>query len=118
MQEVLAMLENLVNCGRMSDLTPAEAAKVAIDVLGGPVKAARLVGVKGGRYQTVQSWLANRVPAEYCPSIEEETAKRGRRIPCEWLRPDVAWQVLREAPDALPVAERAPLPVDPVEAVR
>lgn len=31
-----------------------------------------------------------RVPAEYCPSIERETG-----VPCERLRPDVAWNVLR-----------------------
>lgn len=81
----------------MNELSPTEAAKLAIEVLGGPVSAARVIGVRGGRYQTVQSWLANRVPAEYCPSIERETTARGRPVVCEALRPDVDWQVLRRS---------------------
>lgn len=80
-----------------SDLPQQAAARRAIEILGGPVSAARVLNVKDHRYQTVQSWLANRVPAEYCPLIEEETAARGERIPCEQLRPDVRWDVVRGA---------------------
>lgn len=63
----------------------------AVRLLGGPVRAASRLNVE--RYQTVQSWLRNRVPAEYCPLIERETDGAVR---CEELRPDVAWDVLRE----------------------
>lgn len=72
------------------------AAQEAIEILGGPVSAARVLGVKDERYQTVQSWLANRVPAEWCPAVERETRARGTPILCERLRPDVPWGVLRE----------------------
>ncbi|WP_084199166.1 transcriptional regulator [Noviherbaspirillum autotrophicum] len=43
-------------------------------------------------YQVVQQWLINRVPADYCPSIERIT---DREVTCEQLRPDVEWAVLR-----------------------
>lgn len=72
------------------------AAQRAIRILGGPVQAARILKVKDERYQTVQSWLATRVPAEYCPAIEGETRAAGDVVTCEELRPDVRWGVLRE----------------------
>jgi DNA-binding transcriptional regulator YdaS (Cro superfamily) len=71
---------------------PREALKRAVDLLGGPSAAARRLGVPGQRYQTVQSWLRTRVPAQYCPSIERETS---RRVVCEQIRPDIDWAVLR-----------------------
>jgi DNA-binding transcriptional regulator YdaS (Cro superfamily) len=67
-----------------------QAAARAVSLLGGPVRAAERLGVE--RYQTVQSWLRNRVPAEYCPAIERETS---RQVRCEDLRPDIPWGVLR-----------------------
>lgn len=70
--------------------TPESPLALAIRLLDGPVNTARRLGVE--RYQTVQSWLRHRVPAEYCPLIERETEGRVR---CEDLRPDVAWDVLR-----------------------
>lgn len=73
------------------------AARKAIQLLGGPVAAARRLKVKGGSHQTVQSWLKTRVPAEYCPEIERELCGQVR---CEELRPDMAWGVLREAAPA------------------
>jgi DNA-binding transcriptional regulator YdaS (Cro superfamily) len=69
-----------------------EALKRAVDLLGGPSAAARKLKVPGQRYQTVQSWLRTRVPAQYCPSIERETS---RRVVCEQIRPDIDWSVLR-----------------------
>lgn len=102
MQDSLAMLEDLVENWGMKKLTPWQiAAAEAIGVLGGPVKAAVTLGVPGARYQTVQSWLRNRVPAEYCPRVERETARLAAEDPsvkvyrCEQLRPDVEWDVLR-----------------------
>ena len=73
------------------------AAMRAITVLRGPSQAAVTLNVPGHRYQTVQSWLRNRVPAEYCPLIERATRAAGQVVRCEEMRPDVAWQVLREA---------------------
>ena len=76
---------------------PQEAAERAIEVLGGQVSAARIL-VKDGRHQTIQSWLKNRVPADYCPLIERETAALGKTVRCEELRPDIEWSVLRAVP--------------------
>lgn len=44
--------------------------------------------------QSVYFWSngTRRVPAEYCPRIEEAT---GGAVRCEDLRPDVRWDVLR-----------------------
>lgn len=75
--------------------SPQLAAARAIKILGGPVRAAITLKVPGFRYQTVQSWLRNRVPAEYCPVIERETRALGDTVTCEDLRDDVAWEVLR-----------------------
>jgi DNA-binding transcriptional regulator YdaS (Cro superfamily) len=74
---------------------PLVALSRAIGVLDGPTKAAKALGVPGYRYQTVQAWSRSRVPAEYCPAIERETAARGSPVTCEELRPDVDWSVLR-----------------------
>ncbi|MBN9410856.1 MAG: helix-turn-helix domain-containing protein [Burkholderiales bacterium] len=67
-----------------------QAAARAVDLLGGPVAAARKLDIE--RYQTVQSWVKTRVPAEHCPAIERVT---NGQVRCEDLRPDVAWDVLR-----------------------
>jgi DNA-binding transcriptional regulator YdaS (Cro superfamily) len=76
------------------------------------VAAARILGVKDGRYQTVQSWLANRVPSEYCPTIERETRARGDVVTCEDLRDDLTWvRVLDDEwpEDGKPLLDVAPL---------
>jgi DNA-binding transcriptional regulator YdaS (Cro superfamily) len=83
--------------------TPSQlAAAKAVAFLGGPVKAAALLEVPEGRYQTVQSWLRNRVPAEYCPVIERAMRERASSeddiVTCEQLRPDIAWEVVRQQP--------------------
>ncbi|MCZ8073586.1 MAG: YdaS family helix-turn-helix protein [Paucibacter sp.] len=85
--------------------TPTNPAARAIALLGGPSKAARLLKVKGNRHQTVQSWLKTRVPAEYCPLIEQATRELGQPVFCEEMRQDIAWHVLRntEAPAGLAV---------------
>lgn len=74
-----------------ADFDFAAAAQRAVRELGGPVQAARKLGLE--RYQTAQSWTRNRVPAEYCPAIERETQ---RRVRCEEMRPDIPWDVLRQ----------------------
>ncbi len=73
--------------------SPAER---AIEILGGPVAAARALDI--AHRQTVEHWVRNRVPAEYCPLIERETRALGSPVLCEELRPDIEWGVLREAP--------------------
>ena len=61
----------------------------AIEIAGGVTKLARELGLTG--HATVYQWTKTRVPAEWCPLIEELTSIR-----CEDLRPDVAWGVLRK----------------------
>lgn len=39
----------------------------------------------------VSRWLVKQIPAEVCPEIEKLTG-----VPCEELRPDVSWSILRE----------------------
>lgn len=52
--------------------------------------------INGTSTQLVNNWIRrNSVPAAWCPNIEEATAKRGKRITCERLRPDVRWYVVR-----------------------
>lgn len=76
-------------------MTPKQAALAAIEALGGPVNAARLLLPPGGKYQTIQSWLKSQVPSDYCPAVERETVAVGKPVRCEDLRPDVDWSVLR-----------------------
>lgn len=76
----------------------AAAVRAAISLLGGPSQAARTLNVKGHRAQTVQAWMRTRVPAEWCPLIEQATREKGVPVVCEELRPDVAWHVLRGNP--------------------
>ena len=61
----------------------------AISVAGGVKALASAIGVPA---QSVYFWRdgKRRIPAEYCPSIEELTG-----LPCEAMRPDVKWYVLR-----------------------
>ena len=66
---------------------------VAIKAMGGVAGTVRVLHLNG--HATVQQWRKNRVPAEYCPRIEEAT---GGLVRCEDLRPDVRWDVLRTTP--------------------
>lgn len=70
-----------------------QATLAAIQDLGGPVNAAIALDVPEHRYQTIQSWIRTRVPAEWCPAIEKATQGRFR---CEALRPDFDWQTVRD----------------------
>jgi DNA-binding transcriptional regulator YdaS (Cro superfamily) len=75
----------------MSETSPI---KRAVQLMGGPVSAAKKLGVK--RYQTVQQWVRKgSVPAEFCPQIEMFT---DGRVTCEVLRPAVDWGYLRRSP--------------------
>lgn len=57
--------------------------------------ASRLASALGVRPVMVSQWTSGlkSVPAERCPEIERATAGA---VTCEELRPDVAWDVLRE----------------------
>jgi DNA-binding transcriptional regulator YdaS (Cro superfamily) len=79
----------------------------AVEVCKGQAALASAIGVK---QQHVWNWLNRpgaQVPAEHCPAIERATRDRGQPVLCEELRPDVAWEVLREqagAPAPQPAA--------------
>ncbi len=58
---------------------------LAIDLLGGPVAAARLLGV--GNYQTVQQWIkADSLPPKYCLTISQHSG-----VALSRLRPKDYW---------------------------
>jgi len=77
----------------------------AIDILGGQAATARLLSKsrperKPLKQAHIWGWLNSpnpdlMPPAEYCPDIERETAKKDARVSCEELRPDVDWAVVR-----------------------
>lgn len=69
-------------------MEPITAITKAIAAAGGRTALARMLGVSGPA--VVYQWEQTRVPAEYCPLIEEATG-----VPCEEIRPDVKWAVLR-----------------------
>ena len=75
---------------------PKEALKRAAKLLGGQAALASACGFNDRRH--VWPWFATdrRIPAEHCPSIERATLALGEPVRCEELRPDVAWDVLRE----------------------
>lgn len=64
----------------------------AARIVGTQAELARRLGISKG---ALNQWKddGRRIPAEYCPAIERETAGAVR---CEEMRPDVAWDVLRE----------------------
>lgn len=81
----------------------------AIAICDGPAIFAKGLNIAAN---TPAMWRARgNVPAEYCPLIERETAGRGKRVPCERIRPDVAWHVVRSSPAPVePAAKRRPKP--------
>lgn len=81
-----------------------EAIDRAADVLGSQTNLATLLGVSKG---AVNQWKGNgrRVPAEHCPLIERATRQLGHPVLCEDLRPDVAWNVLRDSHISQPIYE-------------
>ena len=62
----------------------------AIGACGGITAFARRISAPS--HSAVNHWRHERVPADYCPRIEEAT---GGLVRCEDLRPDVRWDVLR-----------------------
>jgi DNA-binding transcriptional regulator YdaS (Cro superfamily) len=74
----------------MDSDTPSDALRKAVEEFGSLAGFCARLGVK---YQKVQFWFKNRVPAEYCPRIERLVE---RRVRCEELRPDIDWAYLRQ----------------------
>ena len=75
------------------DARSLEALNQAIAYFGGSQSTfSRAIGTNS--MKVVNNWIRRnrRVPAEWCPSIEEAT---GGTVSCELLRPDVKWYVLR-----------------------
>jgi hypothetical protein len=81
---------------------PQAALSRAIKEAGGKDALLMALNERGHKIRSrnaIGQWLVNRVPANYCPDIEDLTA-----VPCEELRDDVAWHVLRKT--ARKVADR------------
>lgn len=80
--------------GMTTQTSPEKAAlRRAADIVGGQAALAALLGYQDRK--PVWQWFSDerRIPAEKCPLIERATKGQVR---CEELRPDVAWDVLRE----------------------
>lgn len=83
------------------DELPTQALERAISAAGGITKLAAVLGLSS--HAVINQWRLNRVPAEHCPAIERFTRKVADAagdaaliVHCEQLRPDIAWEVLRE----------------------
>jgi DNA-binding transcriptional regulator YdaS (Cro superfamily) len=78
----------------------------ACQAVHGSSRLAALLTANGRKVSkaSISRWKKERVPAEACPDIEAITG-----IPCEELRPDVSWAVLRDA-KAAPVGQFAQSP--------
>lgn len=67
--------------------------KQIIELLGGPSKVGRRLGVKA---QAVSQWTSkNRFPADKVPGLERLAREAKVPIRAETLRPDVDWGILR-----------------------
>jgi DNA-binding transcriptional regulator YdaS (Cro superfamily) len=86
-----------------------------VEVMGSQAAIARELGVTRG---AVGQWKlpGGRIPAEYCPRLEAATARLGRRVLCERMRPDIAWSVVRSAPMEQPGHPATLPPVTPAPA--
>jgi DNA-binding transcriptional regulator YdaS (Cro superfamily) len=82
-----------------NSLSPEKAAlRRAADVLGGQAAMAKVLGLEDRRRIWPYFHTDRRFPTEYCPLIEKATRDLNDTVPCEELRPDVAWDVLRIQP--------------------
>lgn len=95
-KEKLAGIEKLSRIGGVNEQEPtAETAlERAIRLADGTNALVRKLNERGHEitgHATVYQWKrVKRIPAEYCPDVEAITG-----VPCEELRPDVNWSVLR-----------------------
>lgn len=69
-------------------VTGIEALRLAKEIIGSQAALAAVVGVKQPSVNHVLT-KASRVPAEWCPPIDRETSKLGRRVSCHQLRSDL-----------------------------
>lgn len=84
------------------------AIRKACEVLGSQTALAKALEVTPA---AVNQWVsgARPIPAEQCPAIERAT---GGKVRCEDLRPDVAWEVLREQAALADAPVSAPAPLE------
>lgn len=74
-------------------MTPEEALRKAVEVIGGQTAMARALSVKTGRsirQQHIWNWL-NRdggLPAAYAPLVQSLCRELGEELPCCYLCPD------------------------------
>jgi DNA-binding transcriptional regulator YdaS (Cro superfamily) len=90
----------------MQEETPPKVAlRKASKVIGGQAALAAALGYADRR--NVNPWftMERNFPAEHCPVVERLTREKASEagdpslvVTCEELRPDVAWDVLRESP--------------------
>ncbi len=87
--------------------SPKDALIKAARVLGGQAGLASVLGYEDRR--NVSPWFTTdrKFPAEHCLVVERATRERGDVVTCEELRPDVAWDVLRQQPTPAPSQEAA-----------
>lgn len=82
-------------------MNPADAKRRAaaverlIKALGGPLKAARLMGVAQATLFTWRGEASRNFPASRAPTAERLSRDHGHIVRCEDLCPDVEWYVLR-----------------------
>lgn len=75
---------------------PESAIEKAIRLAGGPTSLARDLKARGhdkvNSHATVNQWaITGRVPAKYCPDIEDITG-----VPCEELDTETKWGLVRD----------------------
>lgn len=83
-------------------MTPQEALRKAVSIVGSQSKLAREIG-KGLTQSHIHYWLKNAtvVPAHYCPDIEQIV---NRAVMCEELNPTVNWGFIRNSPPYQPLS--------------
>jgi DNA-binding transcriptional regulator YdaS (Cro superfamily) len=87
----------------MADTHTLSALERACKAVEGSTRLAQLLTERGREVSksSISRWKRERVPAEACPDIEAVTG-----VPCEELRPDVHWAVLRKTKQAWNGVER------------
>ena len=99
---VILLIEELATLEKLATMWPMkQGLNQAIEVAGGI--SAFTQAINAPSVNAVKAWRLTRIPADYCPVIEKVTG-----VPCESLRPDVEWSVLRKTKrQAKPTKEAA-----------
>jgi DNA-binding transcriptional regulator YdaS (Cro superfamily) len=95
-------------------MSPQDALKVAIRVLGSQTAVAAAAGPDIGTAH-VYHWLkptSGGVPARYCPGIERATREKGETVFCEQLCPTTDWAAIRAETGPKPAKRVRTKPAD------